>query len=245
MAHTHHAPCDIPGAKWRFSPQKHPRNIAGTVGKAHPPHHRAPPDEARSFSNTHRLPGSEPRQRPTRRQTPPSHSIEKGAPRGLGFSLGARAAPGRGSGGTIPAVRRTRWRMPSGLVRPLCRAGCAPPGRETVRAPYDTAKPGLAPGTGPTGPAATRAGACTAGFLARRASPAPRHRYGRQFGPQKAALSLGLHTRRCQASSHPDPGGKLCSPTDHGPSEVPILESSPGGPWGWPSKFQGTGTFPP
>ena len=66
--------------------------------------------------------------------------------------------------------------MPSGLVRPLCRAGAAPSGRETVRAPFDGPKPGLAPGTDPGGPAATRAGVCAAGSLARRATPAPPER---------------------------------------------------------------------
>jgi hypothetical protein len=90
--------------------------------------------------------------------------------------------------------------MPSRLVRPLCRAGAAPSGRESARAPFDGSKPGLAPGTVTGGPAATRAGVCAAGFLARCATPAPRRRDGRWCGPHTMAQSLGSHLA-------PTPGG--------------------------------------
>ena len=57
-----------------------------------------------------------------------------------------------------------------GIRTHLCRAGAAPPGRGAVWAQHDGAKPGLAPDTDPGGPAATRAGVCTAGSLARHAA---------------------------------------------------------------------------
>ena len=56
----------------------------------------------------------------------------------------------------------SRRRVHSGLPCPPCRAGTAPPGRETVRAPHGGSKPGLAPGggaaaTGPSGAQIARA----------------------------------------------------------------------------------------
>ena len=137
--------------------------------------------------------------------------------------------PRRGGGGARPTVRRTRRRMPSGLVRPLCRAGAAPSGRESARAPFDGSKPGLAPGTGTGGPAATRAGVRTAGALARRATPAPRRRDGRRCGPHTMGSHLALTPAALQPHRSPrirfhfDHASHTGQPRPRGGTDVCIL----------------------